>query len=36
VTWIKTISPEADEKVRQAMDAQRDLYPIEYVTPLLN
>ena len=25
MTWIKTVSPENDEKVRRAMDAQRDL-----------
>jgi len=34
MTWIKTVSPEHDEKVRQAMDAQRDLYPIEYARPI--
>ncbi|MGE0883320.1 MAG: hypothetical protein AB7P14_07240 [Blastocatellales bacterium] len=25
---------EADEKLRNAMDAQRELYPIEYATPV--
>ena len=30
MTWIKTISAEDDEKVRRAVEAQRDLYPIEY------
>ena len=35
MTWIKTISfDQADEKLRQAMEAQRELYPIEYATPV--
>ncbi len=34
MTWIKTISPDADERVRQAMDAQRALYPAEYAVPI--
>lgn len=34
MTWIKTVSPEDDEKVRRAMNAQRELYPIEYATPI--
>jgi alkylhydroperoxidase family enzyme len=34
MTWIKTISPDADEKVRRAMDAQRALYPGEYAKPI--
>ncbi len=35
MTWIKTIPfPEADEKLRTAMEAQRQLYPIEYATPI--
>ncbi len=35
MTWIKTVSvDEADDKLRQAMAAQRDLYPIEYATPI--
>ena len=35
MTWIKTISfREADEKLRTAMEAQRQLYPIEYATPI--
>jgi hypothetical protein len=25
---------EADEKLRRAMEAQRELYPIEYATPI--
>lgn len=35
MTWIKTIPfEEADEKLRRAMQAQRELYPIEYATPV--
>ena len=35
MTWIKTIPfPEADKKLRTAMEAQRQLYPIEYATPI--
>ncbi len=34
MTWIKTISGEDDEKVRRAVEAQRDLYPIEYSVPI--
>lgn len=35
MTWIKTISfEEADEKLRNALEAQRELYPIEYATPV--
>jgi alkylhydroperoxidase family enzyme len=35
MTWIKTIDfSEADEKLRRAMEAQRDLYPIEYADPV--
>ncbi|GDX40887.1 hypothetical protein LBMAG21_11790 [Armatimonadota bacterium] len=31
MTWIKTIPPrEADEKLRQAMQRYKGLYPIEY------
>lgn len=33
MTWIRTISFDADERLRQARDAQRALYPIEYATP---
>jgi len=32
--WIKTVSVEDDEKVRRAVEAQRDLYPIEYAIPI--
>ena len=35
MTWIRTIPlPEADEKLRSAIEAQRALYPIEYATPV--
>ncbi len=35
MTWIKTISlDEADEKLRSAILDQRELYPIEYATPV--
>jgi uncharacterized peroxidase-related enzyme len=35
MTWIKTIPfEEADEKLRSALEAQRDLYPVEYATPV--
>jgi hypothetical protein len=35
MTWIRTIPfSEADEKLRQAMERQRALYPIEYATPV--
>lgn len=35
MTWIRTIPmDEADEKLRHAMEAQRELYPPEYATPI--
>ncbi|HKQ51743.1 MAG TPA: hypothetical protein VJT74_05195 [Pyrinomonadaceae bacterium] len=35
MTWIKTVPPaEADEKLRRAMEAQRELYPVEYASPV--
>jgi uncharacterized peroxidase-related enzyme len=35
MTWIRTIPlTEADDKLRQAMEDQRALYPIEYATPV--
>jgi uncharacterized peroxidase-related enzyme len=34
MTWIKTVSPEDDEQVRRAMEAQRELYPQEYASPI--
>ena len=35
MTWIRTIPlSEAGEKLRQAMDGQKSLYPEEYATPV--
>jgi hypothetical protein len=34
MTWIKTISAETDENVRRAIEAQRELYPMEYAEPI--
>jgi hypothetical protein len=35
MTWIRTISQsEADEKLLRAIEAQKELYPIEYATPV--
>ena len=35
MTWIKTVPmDEADEKLRRALEAQRELYPIEYAEPV--
>jgi hypothetical protein len=34
MTWIKTITVEEDEKVRHAVEVQRELYPIEYSMPV--
>lgn len=35
MTWIRTIPlSEADEKLRRAMEAQRELYPAEYAVPV--
>ncbi|HKY27849.1 MAG TPA: hypothetical protein VJM12_07885 [Pyrinomonadaceae bacterium] len=34
MTWIKTVSPSEDEEVRQAIESQKMLYPIEYATPV--
>jgi alkylhydroperoxidase family enzyme len=35
MTWIKTIPiSEADEELVRAMEAQRELYPKEYATPV--
>lgn len=35
MTWIKTVPfEEADERLRRAMEAQRELYPIEYAEPV--
>lgn len=35
MTWIRTIPfSQADEKLRQAMEGQKTLYPKEYATPV--
>ena len=34
MTWIRTVSPEDDACVRDAMDRQRALYPQEYAKPV--
>ena len=35
MTWIKTIPiSDADDQLKQAMEAQRALYPKEYATPV--
>ena len=35
MTWIKTIPlSETNEKLRDAMEGQRSLYPVEYATPV--
>ena len=35
MTWIKTVPmEEADERLRRAMEAQRELYPAEYAVPV--
>lgn len=34
MTWIKTVSPEDDDEVRHAMEAQRAFYPVEYSQPV--
>ena len=35
MTWIKTIPlAQGDEKLRQAMESQKSLYPQEYATPI--
>jgi hypothetical protein len=34
MTWIKTVSMEDDPRVKNAIEAQRKLYPGEYATPV--
>ena len=34
MTWIKTVSADADERVKKAVEAQQALYPKEYATPV--
>ena len=34
MTWIKTVSASEDERVKKAAEAQRQLYPVEYASPV--
>ena len=34
MAWIKTVNMEDDQRVKKAMEAQRQLYPVEYATPV--
>lgn len=34
MTWIKTVSVDESDEVRKAVESQRELYPIEYATPV--
>jgi len=35
MTWIRTVPiSEADKKLLEAMEGQKDLYPVEYATPV--
>jgi alkylhydroperoxidase family enzyme len=34
MTWIKTVRMDEDDRVKKAMELQRQLYPIEYATPV--
>lgn len=34
MTWIKTIPISEDENLRRVVEAQRELYPIEYAEPI--
>jgi len=34
MTWIKTVTVDESEEVRNAVESQRALYPIEYATPV--
>ena len=34
MTWIKTVSMDDDDRVKNAMEQQRKLYPVEYATPV--
>jgi alkylhydroperoxidase family enzyme len=34
MTWIKTVAVTEDDEVRKAVESQRELYPIEYATPV--
>lgn len=34
MTWIKTVTVDESDEVRNAVESQRALYPIEYATPV--
>jgi len=34
MTWIKTFRMDEDERVKQAIEAERKFYPREYATPV--
>ncbi|HEY7097302.1 MAG TPA: hypothetical protein VH437_11300 [Terriglobales bacterium] len=35
MTWIRTVPiSDADKKLLEAMEGQKDLYPVEYATPV--
>lgn len=35
MTWIRTVPlADADDKLRQAVEGQKSLYPVEYATPV--
>jgi hypothetical protein len=34
MTWIKTVTVDESEEVRKAVESQRELYPVEYATPV--
>jgi len=34
MTWIKTVSMDEDPRVKNAVEAERKLYPAEYATPV--
>ena len=34
MTWIKTVRMNEDPRVKEAMEAQRKIYPQEYATPV--
>ena len=34
MTWIKTVAADESDEVRKAVESQRELYPIEYATPV--
>jgi len=34
MAWIKAVATTEDEAVRKAVESQRELYPVEYATPV--